>query len=118
MGWQGSDPSTDFRYMGKCIFDSHSSFVVSACAKILSIMSRGGGFISLENLIYFAKTYPVCTSYNLCCHYSDWNWLFNRVPRQSGIYMPMQVFSLCRLVNSAEYENFPLGTEQKKGGNK
>ncbi|KAJ3669005.1 hypothetical protein LUZ60_010955 [Juncus effusus] len=31
MGWQGSDPSTDF---------------------------RGGGFISLENLIYFAKTYP------------------------------------------------------------
>ncbi|CAI9099378.1 OLC1v1036190C5 [Oldenlandia corymbosa var. corymbosa] len=32
MGWQGSDPSTDF---------------------------RGGGFISLENLIFFAKTYPV-----------------------------------------------------------
>lgn len=31
MGWQGSDPSTDF---------------------------RGGGYISLENLIYFAKTYP------------------------------------------------------------
>ncbi|XP_019706354.1 uncharacterized protein [Elaeis guineensis] len=31
MGWQGSDPSTDF---------------------------RGGGFISLENLIYFAKNYP------------------------------------------------------------
>lgn len=31
MGWQGSDPSTDF---------------------------RGGGYISLENLIYFAKMYP------------------------------------------------------------
>ncbi|KAM7524372.1 hypothetical protein LguiA_014274 [Lonicera macranthoides] len=31
MGWQGPDPSTDF---------------------------RGGGFISLENLIFFAKTYP------------------------------------------------------------
>lgn len=31
MGWQGTDPSTDF---------------------------RGGGFISLENLIFFAKTYP------------------------------------------------------------
>ncbi|CAA3008125.1 Hypothetical predicted protein [Olea europaea subsp. europaea] len=31
MGWQGSDPSTDF---------------------------RGGGFISLENLIFFAMTYP------------------------------------------------------------
>ncbi|RWR79677.1 ELMO domain-containing protein B [Cinnamomum micranthum f. kanehirae] len=31
MGWQGPDPSTDF---------------------------RGGGFISLENLIFFAKNYP------------------------------------------------------------
>ncbi|XP_077235119.1 uncharacterized protein LOC143877140 isoform X2 [Tasmannia lanceolata] len=31
MGWQGKDPSTDF---------------------------RGGGFISLENLLFFAKTYP------------------------------------------------------------
>lgn len=31
MGWQGKDPSTDF---------------------------RGGGFISVENLLYFAKTYP------------------------------------------------------------
>ncbi|KAF3322602.1 ELMO domain-containing protein A [Carex littledalei] len=31
MGWQGTDPSTDF---------------------------RGGGFISLENLIYFAQNYP------------------------------------------------------------
>lgn len=31
MGWQGTDPSTDF---------------------------RGGGFISLENLIYFASKYP------------------------------------------------------------
>ncbi|GLT36481.1 hypothetical protein SLA2020_108550 [Shorea laevis] len=31
MGWQDSDPSTDF---------------------------RGGGFISLENLIFFAKEYP------------------------------------------------------------
>ncbi|KAF9625416.1 hypothetical protein IFM89_022401 [Coptis chinensis] len=31
MGWQGKDPSTDF---------------------------RGGGFISLENLLFFARTYP------------------------------------------------------------
>uniref|UniRef100_A0A0E0KD43 ELMO domain-containing protein n=1 Tax=Oryza punctata TaxID=4537 RepID=A0A0E0KD43_ORYPU len=31
MGWQGTDPSTDF---------------------------RGGGFISLENLIFFARNYP------------------------------------------------------------
>nr|GMD95289.1 ELMO domain-containing protein A isoform X1 [Ipomoea batatas] len=33
MGWQGRDPSTDF--------------------------SRGAGFISLENLLFFAKTFPV-----------------------------------------------------------
>nr|CAB3462937.1 unnamed protein product [Digitaria exilis] len=33
MGWQNSDPSTDF---------------------------RAGGFMSLENLIYFARNYPVC----------------------------------------------------------
>jgi hypothetical protein len=32
MGWQGKDPSTDF---------------------------RGGGFISLENLLYFARKFPV-----------------------------------------------------------
>ncbi|KAG9147448.1 hypothetical protein Leryth_024929 [Lithospermum erythrorhizon] len=31
MGWQGKDPSTDF---------------------------RGGGFISLENLLYFARMFP------------------------------------------------------------
>ncbi|XP_047254114.1 uncharacterized protein LOC107845892 isoform X1 [Capsicum annuum] len=33
MGWQGKDPSTDF---------------------------RGGGFISLENLLYFARNFPIC----------------------------------------------------------
>ncbi|XP_022552044.1 ELMO domain-containing protein C isoform X2 [Brassica napus] len=33
MGWQGKDPSTDF---------------------------RGGGFISLENLLYFARSFPKC----------------------------------------------------------
>ncbi|KAI8545502.1 hypothetical protein RHMOL_Rhmol07G0044800 [Rhododendron molle] len=39
MGWQGKDPSTDF---------------------------RGGGFISLENLLYFGRNFPnLC--YNLTC---------------------------------------------------
>ncbi|XP_020101584.1 ELMO domain-containing protein C-like isoform X1 [Ananas comosus] len=42
MGWQGSDPSTDF---------------------------RGGGFISLENLIYFAKHYP--DSFHRLLHKED-----------------------------------------------
>ncbi|ONK55242.1 uncharacterized protein A4U43_UnF5960 [Asparagus officinalis] len=39
MGWQGSDPSTDF---------------------------RGGGFVSLENLIFFARNYPA--SFQLLLH--------------------------------------------------
>lgn len=44
MGWQGSDPSTDF---------------------------RGGGFISLENLIFFAKEYP--ESFQRLLHKQDGN---------------------------------------------
>lgn len=39
MGWQGSDPSTDF---------------------------RGGGYISLENLIFFARNYP--SSFQMLLH--------------------------------------------------
>ncbi|KAL8136525.1 hypothetical protein V2J09_002526 [Rumex salicifolius] len=42
MGWQGTDPSTDF---------------------------RGGGFISLENLIYFADKYPA--SFQRLLHKTD-----------------------------------------------
>ncbi|CAN1246374.1 ELMO domain-containing protein A, partial [Linum grandiflorum] len=42
MGWQGCDPSTDF---------------------------RGGGYISLENLIYFATTYP--NSFQRLLHKKD-----------------------------------------------
>ncbi|XVF06718.1 hypothetical protein REPUB_Repub06bG0074900 [Reevesia pubescens] len=44
MGWQGPDPSTDF---------------------------RGGGFISLENLIFFAKKYP--ESFQRLLHKQDGN---------------------------------------------
>ncbi|XP_042063463.1 ELMO domain-containing protein A-like isoform X2 [Salvia splendens] len=36
MGWQGANPATDF---------------------------RGCGFLSLENLLYFAQNYPVCVFY-------------------------------------------------------
>ncbi|OEL21316.1 ELMO domain-containing protein A [Dichanthelium oligosanthes] len=39
MGWQGKDPSTDF---------------------------RGGGFISLENLLYFSRSYPKSFQELLC----------------------------------------------------
>lgn len=39
MGWQGTDPSTDF---------------------------RGGGFISLENLLFFSKRYPKTFQQLLC----------------------------------------------------
>ncbi|KAI0527601.1 hypothetical protein KFK09_003206 [Dendrobium nobile] len=44
MGWQGTDPSTDF---------------------------RGGGFISLENLIFFAQNYP--DSFQNLLHKRDGN---------------------------------------------
>ncbi|KAA8519021.1 hypothetical protein F0562_016205 [Nyssa sinensis] len=44
MGWQGTDPSTDF---------------------------RGGGYISLENLIFFAKKYP--DSFQNLLHKRDGN---------------------------------------------
>ncbi|VAH34894.1 unnamed protein product [Triticum turgidum subsp. durum] len=44
MGWQGKDPSTDF---------------------------RGGGFISLENLLYFAKNYPKSFEELLCKQNGD-----------------------------------------------
>ncbi|KAH0468805.1 hypothetical protein IEQ34_002037 [Dendrobium chrysotoxum] len=44
MGWQGTDPSTDF---------------------------RGGGFISLENLIFFAQNYP--DSFQILLHKRDGN---------------------------------------------
>lgn len=44
MGWQGKDPSTDF---------------------------RGGGLISLENLIFFAKEYP--TSFQKLLHKEEGN---------------------------------------------
>lgn len=33
--------------------------LVSFLWKLINYIFRGGGFISLENLIFFAKTYPV-----------------------------------------------------------
>lgn len=57
MGWQGPDPSTDF---------------------------RGGGFISLENLIFFAKTYPVCISFFSCFYV---NFLRELVVVMKNIYL-------------------------------
>uniref|UniRef100_A0A0A9E768 ELMO domain-containing protein n=1 Tax=Arundo donax TaxID=35708 RepID=A0A0A9E768_ARUDO len=44
MGWQNSDPATDF---------------------------RAGGFMSLENLIYFARNYP--DSFHRLLHKADGN---------------------------------------------
>lgn len=68
MGWQGKDPSTDFRY-GISHFEYLSpsnflslksfSFHVIACIWHMSYHVRGGGFISLENLLYFARNFPV-----------------------------------------------------------
>lgn len=44
MGWQGRDPSTDF---------------------------RGAGFISLENLLFFAKTFSKMNGHSTC--YTAWH---------------------------------------------
>ncbi|KAH9733472.1 ELMO domain-containing protein [Citrus sinensis] len=44
MGWQGKDPSTDF---------------------------RGGGFISLENLLYLARNFPVPAEVDMYRHLCD-----------------------------------------------
>ncbi|KAL9247436.1 hypothetical protein vseg_020868 [Gypsophila vaccaria] len=52
MGWQGTDPSTDF---------------------------RGGGYISLENLIYFAEKYPEsfqCLLHKLDGQRAEWEYPF------------------------------------------
>ncbi|KAH9618492.1 hypothetical protein KSS87_021860 [Heliosperma pusillum] len=52
MGWQGTDPSTDF---------------------------RGGGYISLENLIYFAEKYPEsfqCLLHKLDGRRAEWEYPF------------------------------------------
>jgi ELMO domain-containing protein len=61
MGWQGNDPSTDFRY--NCTTSMRAILISISCSFQLIlcefISCRGGGFISLENLIYFAQNYPV-----------------------------------------------------------
>lgn len=76
MGWQGPDPSTDFRYVTNLTRDriseaKHLIVVVSAenviyttlLSENLNSLFRGGGFISLENLIFFAQKYQVCILY-------------------------------------------------------
>lgn len=59
MGWQGSDPSTDFRWMFSRLKSIETICMSCLLAHILVTHFRGGGFISLENLIFFAMTYPV-----------------------------------------------------------
>ncbi|KAM0934912.1 putative ELMO domain-containing protein [Dioscorea sansibarensis] len=56
MGWQGRDPSTDFRV--KVSINSFISFIsVSHHVQLICLFNRGAGFISLENLLFFAKTF-------------------------------------------------------------
>lgn len=68
MGWQGKDPSTDFRYSNTPLpltfffFWQGGFFQLHFCYFILLLLivsCRGGGFISLENLLYFARNFPV-----------------------------------------------------------
>lgn len=68
MGWQGKDPSTDFRCRNLFFFsysiDSFKIYFQLHCISQVSLNScgfsgRGGGYISLENLLYFARNFPV-----------------------------------------------------------
>lgn len=58
MGWQGKDPSTDFRYA-----TYHFIVIILRFSPLqlthITTPGRGGGFISLENLLYFARSFPV-----------------------------------------------------------
>ncbi|KAF8768759.1 hypothetical protein HU200_007319 [Digitaria exilis] len=66
MGWQGKDPSTDFRYSTFSHVPVVSRYLLSAVSfsllreydPLVFWHYRGGGFISLENLLYFARNYP------------------------------------------------------------
>jgi len=44
--------------------------------ELLIMVCRGGGFISLENLIFFAKTYPVSFFYCICSYAFTSYWFF------------------------------------------
>ena len=62
MGWQGRDPSTDFRlfFLTACHLLSISGVIVfTYLAARFFLVNRGAGFISLENLLFFAKTFSV-----------------------------------------------------------
>ncbi|KAG5041895.1 hypothetical protein JHK87_005810 [Glycine soja] len=61
MGWQGSDPSTDFSFL--CTFGTNGLQSLGMFLWHAEVASKnngtgGGGFISLENLIFFAMKYP------------------------------------------------------------
>lgn len=78
MGWQGNDPSTDF---------------------------RGGGLISLENLIFFARNYP--NSFQMLLNKvqgqrSDWEYPF-AVAGINVSFMLVQMLDLKSSVPSSKY---------------
>jgi len=65
MGWQGRDPSTDFR-LYLCLSSYHPLLIFLCCFCSWHVhffwtnfVNRGAGFISLENLLFFAKTFSV-----------------------------------------------------------
>uniref|UniRef100_A0A453CKF5 ELMO domain-containing protein n=2 Tax=Aegilops tauschii subsp. strangulata TaxID=200361 RepID=A0A453CKF5_AEGTS len=89
MGWQGKDPSTDF---------------------------RGGGFISLENLLYFAKNYPKSFEELLCKQNGDralWEYPF-AVAGVNITFMLIQMLDLQaakpRSLIGAVFLNLLIGT--------
>lgn len=69
MGWQGKDPSTDFRYLLSSRFCTAEIFPANIVNYFLYIFGRGGGFISLENFLFFARNFPVRFLYGLFTRY-------------------------------------------------
>lgn len=61
MGWQGKDPSTDFRYSISPFYFLRLPILHLLDFHLTNRFSdRGGGYISLENLLYFSRNFPVC----------------------------------------------------------
>lgn len=60
MGWQGKDPSTDFRYVFLSFYFLRLHILPLLHFRLTNgFYDRGGGYISLENLLYFARNFPV-----------------------------------------------------------
>lgn len=94
MGWQGKDPSTDFRF--KADFPRHFLLIfIFCCFHPLwltgAVSFRGGGFISLENLLYFARNFQVIPTCYLCRRF----WEESNYFSLNNFHFPCAVLFIC-----------------------